>query len=188
MDDCEVTAPQLVTLSRAECLELLAAGSFGRVVVTVGADHRPLVRPVNYVFDQTAQAVTFRSSPGTKLHALLRSASACFEIDDVDVEARTGWSVIVYGVTEPVVQPHRDPPPGAIRAGQLRSRPAARLDPHTRHDDHRHAHRAAAGRLAIPGAGVAARTRSVQQAALARVPDQLSAGGEPDLLLDVRAM
>lgn len=106
MHDSEVAASQLVTLPRAECLELLAAGSFGRVVVTVGADHRPLVRPVNYLFDPTAQAVTFRSSPGTKLHALLRSASACFEIDDVDVEARTGWSVIVYGVTEPVVHPN----------------------------------------------------------------------------------
>jgi nitroimidazol reductase NimA-like FMN-containing flavoprotein (pyridoxamine 5'-phosphate oxidase superfamily) len=101
--DSNPAAPQLITLSRTECLELLAAGSFGRVAVTVGADHRPLVRPVNYVFDQPAQAVTFRSSPGTKLHALLRSASACFEIDDVDVEAHTGWSVIVYGMTEPVV-------------------------------------------------------------------------------------
>ena len=105
MDHFEVAAPQLVTLSRAECLKLLAAGSFGRVVVTVGADHRPLIRPVSYLFDETAQAVTFRSSPGTKLHALLRSASACFEIDDVDVDARTGWSVILYGVTEPVVRP-----------------------------------------------------------------------------------
>ena len=105
MDDSEVTTPQLVTLSRAECLELLAAGNVGRVVVTVGTEHRPLIRPVNYLFDQTTQAVTFRSAAGTKLHALLRSASACFEIDDVDTEARTGWSVIVYGVTEPVVHP-----------------------------------------------------------------------------------
>jgi nitroimidazol reductase NimA-like FMN-containing flavoprotein (pyridoxamine 5'-phosphate oxidase superfamily) len=91
-----------VTLSRAECLELLAATHVGRVVVTVGAEHRPLIRPVNYLFDQTAQAVTFRCAAGTKLHALLRSASACFEIDDHDVELRTGWSVIIYGVSEPV--------------------------------------------------------------------------------------
>lgn len=103
--DSSAAPPQLITLTRAECLELLAAVSFGRVVVTVGNEHRPLVRPVNYVFDQTTQAVTFRSSPGTKLHALLRSASACFEIDEVDVEARTGWSVIVYGEAEPVVHP-----------------------------------------------------------------------------------
>jgi len=103
--DPHVAAPQLVTLPRDECLELLAAESFGRVVVTVGVDHRPLVRPVLYIFDQGAKAVTFRSVPGTKLHALLRSASACFEIDSVDLEARTGWSVIVYGVTEAVLHP-----------------------------------------------------------------------------------
>ena len=105
MHDSTAAAPQLITLTRAECLTLLGAVSFGRVAVTVGNDHRPLVRPVNYVFDQSAQAVTFRSSRGTKLHALLRSASACFEIDDVDAKARTGWSVILYGVTEPVVHP-----------------------------------------------------------------------------------
>jgi nitroimidazol reductase NimA-like FMN-containing flavoprotein (pyridoxamine 5'-phosphate oxidase superfamily) len=94
-----------IELSRDECLELLAAESFGRVVVTVGADHRPLIRPVNYVFDHASQAVSFRTAEGTKLHALLRSASACFEIDEVDTETRSGWSVIVYGVTEPIVDP-----------------------------------------------------------------------------------
>lgn len=94
-----------IELSRNDCLELLAAGSFGRVVVTVGAADRPLVRPVNYVFDHASQAVCFRTAEGTKLHALIRSASACFEIDEVDTETRTGWSVIVYGVTEPVGDP-----------------------------------------------------------------------------------
>jgi nitroimidazol reductase NimA-like FMN-containing flavoprotein (pyridoxamine 5'-phosphate oxidase superfamily) len=94
-----------VTLSRAECFDLLTTNHVGRVVVTVGADHRPLIRPVNYLFDETAQAITFRCAPGTKLHALLRSGSACFEIDDHDAAARTGWSVVVYGVSEPVVHP-----------------------------------------------------------------------------------
>jgi hypothetical protein len=68
----ELAAPQLVTLSRAECLKALAAGSFGRVVVTVGADHRPLVRPVNCRFDQTAQAVTF---PEFSWHQAARAAA-----------------------------------------------------------------------------------------------------------------
>jgi hypothetical protein len=55
-----------------ECLKALAAGSFGRVVVTVGADHRPLVRPVNCRFDQTAQAVTF---PEFSWHQAARAAA-----------------------------------------------------------------------------------------------------------------
>lgn len=93
-------SPRLLALSRPECLTLLAANSFGRVIVTVGPEHRALIRPVNYVFDGPSQSVAFRTAPGTKLHALLRSRSACFEIDAIDVTARSGWSVIVYGVTE----------------------------------------------------------------------------------------
>jgi nitroimidazol reductase NimA-like FMN-containing flavoprotein (pyridoxamine 5'-phosphate oxidase superfamily) len=96
-------AARVAGLARAACLELLAATHVGRVVVTAGAEHRPLIRPVNYLFDQGS--VTFRCAAGTTLHSLLRSASACFEIDDHDADARTGWSVVVYGVSEPVVRP-----------------------------------------------------------------------------------
>jgi nitroimidazol reductase NimA-like FMN-containing flavoprotein (pyridoxamine 5'-phosphate oxidase superfamily) len=98
-------SPQLVALARSECLTLLAARSFGRVIVTTGDEHRPLIRPVSYRFDHASQSVAFRTASGTKLHALLRSASACFEIDEIDAEARAGWSVIVYGITERVVHP-----------------------------------------------------------------------------------
>jgi nitroimidazol reductase NimA-like FMN-containing flavoprotein (pyridoxamine 5'-phosphate oxidase superfamily) len=97
--------PRLTALSRPECLTLLAANSFGRVIVTIGREHRALIRPVNYVFDDSSQSVVFRTAPGTKLHALLRSRSACFEIDAIDATARSGWSVIVYGITETVLDP-----------------------------------------------------------------------------------
>jgi uncharacterized protein len=97
--------PRLTSLSRPECLTLLAANSFGRVIVTFGREHRPLIRPVNYVFDGPSQSVVFRTAPGTKLHALLHSRSACFEIDAIDDMARSGWSVIVYGIAETVRDP-----------------------------------------------------------------------------------
>jgi len=35
--------------------------------------------------------------PGSKFHALLRSADAAFEIDGIDEGSRTGWSVIMRG-------------------------------------------------------------------------------------------
>jgi uncharacterized protein len=94
--------PVLAELDRDECLELLTQGSIGRVVVTIGAEAWPVIRPVNYVFDTVSQSVLFRSAPGTKLYALLHSTRACFEVDDVDVEKRGGWSVVIEGVTEPV--------------------------------------------------------------------------------------
>lgn len=95
----------LVTLTRSECLELLATGSVGRVVVVIGPDTQPLIRPVNYVFDTVSQSVVFRSEVGTKLFALTHSPHASFEVDSFDLGTRTGWSVIIEGVTERVAQP-----------------------------------------------------------------------------------
>jgi nitroimidazol reductase NimA-like FMN-containing flavoprotein (pyridoxamine 5'-phosphate oxidase superfamily) len=95
----------LVELSRDECLELLTGAVIGRVVVPIGASRRPVIRPVNFAFDPASQSVVFRSVPGGKLHALLHAAEASFEVDAFDPEHRTGWSVIIQGVTEPVTAP-----------------------------------------------------------------------------------
>jgi nitroimidazol reductase NimA-like FMN-containing flavoprotein (pyridoxamine 5'-phosphate oxidase superfamily) len=91
-------------LTRSECLERLAAGDLERVVVVFGAHHQPVIRPVNYAFDQPSQSVVFATGPGSKLYALSRATRAWFEIDAVDYERGTGWSVIIDGVTEPVLR------------------------------------------------------------------------------------
>jgi nitroimidazol reductase NimA-like FMN-containing flavoprotein (pyridoxamine 5'-phosphate oxidase superfamily) len=97
-------ATEMLELSREECLALLGANSFGRLAVNAG-EGAPVVRPVNYLFDERSQSVLFRTAPGSKLHAVLRSTHATFEIDGVDEGARTGWSVIIQGVTEEVTSP-----------------------------------------------------------------------------------
>src|SRR5215475_530350 len=89
----------VVELSRAECLELLAASRFGRLAV-VSAHSTPVIRPVNYVFDASSQSVVFRTGWGTKFHALLTAGKAAFEIDGVDNATKTGWSVIISGIAE----------------------------------------------------------------------------------------
>lgn len=91
-------ASEMLELDRAECLRLLAANTFGRLAVNLG-DGAPVIRPVNYVFDDRSQAVVFRTAPGSKFHAMLTAANASFEIDGTDPTARTGWSVIIVGVT-----------------------------------------------------------------------------------------
>jgi uncharacterized protein len=91
----------LVELSRDECLRLLAATSLGRVAVNVPG-WPPMIRPVNYVFDQSSQSVVFRSAHGSKFTGLVLSGLATFEIDGVDPDDRTGWSVIVTGPTEEI--------------------------------------------------------------------------------------
>ena len=64
---------------------------------------QPVIRPVNYVFDKSLQSVVFRTAQGSKFDALLRAARAAFEIDGIDERSRTGWSVIIHGVTEEII-------------------------------------------------------------------------------------
>ncbi len=97
-------ATEILELSRSECMTLLASVGFGRLAVTSGGDV-PVIRPVNYLFDQITQSVVFRTAPGSKFHALVHSTRAAFEIDQTDEQARTGWSVIIAGVTEEVTEP-----------------------------------------------------------------------------------
>jgi Pyridoxamine 5'-phosphate oxidase len=51
------------------------------------------------------QSVVFRTAHGSKFHALLGAARAAFEIDGIDEHSRTGWSVIIHGVTEEIANP-----------------------------------------------------------------------------------
>jgi nitroimidazol reductase NimA-like FMN-containing flavoprotein (pyridoxamine 5'-phosphate oxidase superfamily) len=102
-------ATEMLELSREECLRLLASHHFGRLAVNIG-DGPPVIRPVNYLFDERSQSVVLRTARGSKFHALLHSATAAFEIDGIDESSRTGWSVIIRGVTDEVTnagQVHR---------------------------------------------------------------------------------
>jgi uncharacterized protein len=95
---------EMLELPRVECLRLLAANQFGRLAVAL-TDGAPVIRPVNYMFDKPSQSVIFRTSHGSKLHAVLEVGEAAFEIDGVDEGSRTGWSVIIRGVAEEVTNP-----------------------------------------------------------------------------------
>lgn len=94
----------MLELSREACLDLLAAHRFGRLAVVM-SNGAPVIRPVNYVFDRSSQSVVFRTARGSKLHALLHAVEAAFEIDGIDEGARTGWSVLIEGVTAEVDGP-----------------------------------------------------------------------------------
>jgi uncharacterized protein len=92
---------QIVELDRDECRRLLATTSLGRLAVNVPG-WPPVIRPVNYVFDQSSESVVFRSAQGSKFTALLLSGRAAFEIDGLEPEDETGWSVIVVGAVEEI--------------------------------------------------------------------------------------
>jgi uncharacterized protein len=98
------SASEMLELSREECLRLLKSQSFGRLAVNTGKGP-PVIRPVNYFFDERSQSVVFRTAVGSKFYGLLKSAEAAFEVDRVEGASRTGWSVIVQGVTDEVTHP-----------------------------------------------------------------------------------
>lgn len=78
-----------------DCLSLLGQRSVGRIAVIV--DGGPIVLPVNYRLVQTCGLtwVAIRTRPGGVIeHADMNVA---FEIDDVDLVHRQGWSVLVRG-------------------------------------------------------------------------------------------
>jgi uncharacterized protein len=84
--------PQLEVIDRDECLRLLGSDEIGRLAVIVG--NTANIVPVNYALD--GETVVFRTDPGTKLDHGPR-ARASFEVDRLDRERRSGWSVVATG-------------------------------------------------------------------------------------------
>lgn len=82
----------LEVLDRAACIELLAhQGFLGRLGFEV--DGRPMILPVNYVFEE--DAVVFCTAGGTKLNAIVNRADVAFEVDDSSPLHHSGWSVVI---------------------------------------------------------------------------------------------
>jgi nitroimidazol reductase NimA-like FMN-containing flavoprotein (pyridoxamine 5'-phosphate oxidase superfamily) len=84
----------LTTLPVEECQLLLAEGCVGRFAY-IARSGAPDVLPVNYLWHDGALLI--RSGPGPKLQAAERKELVAFEIDHIDEETCTGWSVVVAG-------------------------------------------------------------------------------------------
>ena len=84
-----------------ECADLLCSTALGRVAVTIGG--HPEIFPVNHVFDPEWGCVTFASNSGTKLNAALASQLVAFEADGFSDDGRRGWSVLVVGHAEEIL-------------------------------------------------------------------------------------
>lgn len=85
----------LTTLDEAECRLLLATRSFGRVGWNSASGVQIL--PVSYGL--VDDLIVFRTAPGSPLAQLVRPVEVSFQVDDLDVETSTGWSVLVHGTS-----------------------------------------------------------------------------------------
>ncbi len=85
----------LEELSLEDCLDLLRAGSVGRLAFI--SDDCPVVLPVNYRLVEASERtwIAVRTRPGNVIdRAPLKIA---FQIDGIDAIQRQGWSVLVRG-------------------------------------------------------------------------------------------
>ena len=96
----------LELLTERQCRDLLQTEQIGRVAVSIGA--LPAIFPVNYrVVDGD---IIFRTGEGLKRRAALRGSVVGFEVDHIDPEAATGWSVMVVGLAREQEPDEADPP------------------------------------------------------------------------------
>jgi uncharacterized protein len=86
-------------LDREECTRLLERQTVGRLAVVDNG--RPVILPINYVLAD--DHIVFRTAEGTKLDAVARRGPVAFEIDQTDPVYETGWSVLVRGEAEHVI-------------------------------------------------------------------------------------
>lgn len=85
-------------LTAEECDRILRSGILGRVAIATPTG--PHIVPVNYAV--VGDAVVFRTSPYSVVGTYGLNAPMAFEVDHVDYEYATGWSVLVRGRSEPV--------------------------------------------------------------------------------------
>ena len=91
---------RLENLSDEECRRLLASVPVGRIIYTRNA--LPAVELVNFVLDRGD--IVIRTDHGGKLAAAMQEAIVAFEVDEVDLAGRRGWSVTAIGRSRTVTE------------------------------------------------------------------------------------
>jgi len=93
----------LAEIDRVGCLVLLAGAQVGRIAFTARA--LPAVHPVAFVLD--GEEIVFRTAAGSTLAAAVRHAVVGFQVDHIDLDARTGWTVLGIGEAYEILAPER---------------------------------------------------------------------------------
>lgn len=90
---------EIVELTPRECTELLGDDVVGRVAFVT--PHGPRIVPVNYVLREGV--LEMRTTSYSELATYAPGTMVAFEIDHLDRQHQRGWSVVVHGECERVV-------------------------------------------------------------------------------------
>jgi nitroimidazol reductase NimA-like FMN-containing flavoprotein (pyridoxamine 5'-phosphate oxidase superfamily) len=88
-------------LGREQCLDLLESNHLGRVAWQ--AADLPQILPVTYATHQGS--VYFRTTPDGILSELAQPTRVALEVDELDQQTRSGWSIVLQGRTSAVSEP-----------------------------------------------------------------------------------
>ena len=97
----ELYEPQLTTLTREECLELLRGAVVGRIGYV--ADGLAIIIPVNFAL--LDGDIVFCTAKGSKLSWLSLRGRVSFQADESRPADHEGWSVLIQGVAREVTDP-----------------------------------------------------------------------------------
>ena len=88
-------------IGRQRCLDLMESHHLGRVAWH--AADLPQILPVTYAMYQGS--VYFRTLPDGILAELAQPTSVALEVDELDQQTRSGWSIVLHGRTSAVSEP-----------------------------------------------------------------------------------
>ena len=113
MDDSTGSSTEL---SSTQCHELLATQTVGRIAFATSQG--PRIVPVN--FDLREGCIELHTTSYSELAVSAPDTTVAFEVDELDTQSRSGWSVVVVGTCQRVLDEELlapSSPPGAAPSG-----------------------------------------------------------------------
>ena len=104
-----MSEPQRAEVPTWQCYDLVRSSSVGRLCFLDG--DTPIAYPVSFKLHRTdaASFIVVRTGPGSLMANL--SGPASFEVDEIDTESRTAWSVLLRGTVRRSHEPGQLPAP-----------------------------------------------------------------------------
>ena len=100
-DSDEGSERHFEALGRQQCLDLMESRHVGRVAWQ--AADLPQILPVTYAMHEGS--AYFRTAPDSVLAELTLPTSVALEVDELDQQHRSGWSIVMHGRTSAVSEP-----------------------------------------------------------------------------------